>query len=116
MADVRLMLGDCLERMRDIPEASVDCIVCDPPYPCIDRPYGRMTEADLTNAAQSASQRVEAQFYTAIARRASGDPAGETRLRDVAKSSVIELLEVQLAREILAPRTRTELPRGLPIP
>jgi len=77
---------------------------------------GRMTETDLANAAQSAAQRVEAQFYTAIARRAAGDPAGDTRLRDVAKSSVIELLEVQLARELLAPRMRTELPRGLSVP
>ena len=77
---------------------------------------GRMTEADLTAAAQSAAQRIEATFYTAIARRAAGDPAGETKLRDVAKSPVIDLLEVQLARELLAPRTRTELPRGVTLP
>ena len=77
---------------------------------------GRMTEADLTAAAQSAAQRIEALFYTAIAKRAAGDPAGETKLRDVAKSPVIDLLEVQLARELIAPRTRTELPRGVTLP
>ena len=42
----RLMLGDCLERMADIPDASIDAIICDPPYPEIDRSYGRMTEAE----------------------------------------------------------------------
>ncbi len=29
-----------------IPSASVDAVITDPPYPEIDRPYGRMTEAD----------------------------------------------------------------------
>lgn len=28
----KLMLGDCLERMKDIPDNSVDMILCDPPY------------------------------------------------------------------------------------
>ncbi len=41
-----LHLGDCLDVMPSIPTASVDAIICDPPYPCISRPYGRMTEAD----------------------------------------------------------------------
>jgi hypothetical protein len=77
---------------------------------------GRITETDLANAAQSNAQRIEAAFYTAIARRAAGDPAADTRLRDVAKSPVIELFEVQLAREILAPHTRTDLPRGVAVP
>lgn len=77
---------------------------------------GRITEADLTNAASSAAQRTEAAFYTAVARRAAGDPAADTKLRDVAKSTVIDLLEVQLARELLAPRIRAELPRNVSIP
>lgn len=29
---IRLMLGDCLEVMADIPDGSVDAVVCDPPY------------------------------------------------------------------------------------
>jgi len=29
---VNLMLGDCLERMKEIPDASVDMILADPPY------------------------------------------------------------------------------------
>ena len=27
-----LMLGDCLERMREIPDGSVDAVICDLPY------------------------------------------------------------------------------------
>ena len=27
-----LMLGDCLERMKEIPDASVDMVLTDPPY------------------------------------------------------------------------------------
>lgn len=32
MANVELMLGDCLERMREIPDGSVNLILTDPPY------------------------------------------------------------------------------------
>ena len=32
----QLMLGDCLERMKEIPSGSVDLILTDPPY--IDYP------------------------------------------------------------------------------
>jgi DNA modification methylase len=37
--------GDCLDVLPTIPAASVDAIITDPPYPEIDRPYGRLTEA-----------------------------------------------------------------------
>lgn len=29
---IDLVLGDCLEKMKDIPDGSVDMILCDPPY------------------------------------------------------------------------------------
>ena len=29
---INLMLGDCLERMKEIPDGSVDLILTDPPY------------------------------------------------------------------------------------
>ena len=29
---IRLMQGDCLERMKEIPDGSVDAVICDPPY------------------------------------------------------------------------------------
>jgi site-specific DNA-methyltransferase (adenine-specific) len=40
------MLGDCTEKMALIESQSVDCVITDPPYPEIDRQYGRMTEAE----------------------------------------------------------------------
>jgi DNA modification methylase len=43
MIDIRL--GDCRDLLKTIPDGSVDCIITDPPYPEIDRDYGRMTEA-----------------------------------------------------------------------
>lgn len=46
MPKVELHLGDCLEVLRTLPDASVDAVISDPPYPEINRPYGRMTEAE----------------------------------------------------------------------
>ncbi len=77
---------------------------------------GKLSDTDLGAAAQNPSQRVEAAFYTAMAKKVSGDPAADQRLRAVATSPVIDLLEVQLARELLAPRVRTDLPGNVQIP
>lgn len=41
-----ILHGDCRELLKAIPDASVDAVVSDPPYPEIDREYGRMSEAD----------------------------------------------------------------------
>jgi hypothetical protein len=43
---MRLIHGDCLEVLPTLADASVDAVVTDPPYPCIDRAYGRWTEAE----------------------------------------------------------------------
>lgn len=32
MSDYTLHLGDCLEVMKTLPDASVDCVLTDPPY------------------------------------------------------------------------------------
>lgn len=32
MSEIKLMLGDCLERMKEIPDRSVDMVLCDLPY------------------------------------------------------------------------------------
>jgi DNA modification methylase len=29
---VRILLGDCRERLRELPDASVQCVVTSPPY------------------------------------------------------------------------------------
>ncbi len=46
MSTVNFLLGDVLERIVEIPDASIDAIITDPPYPEISRPYGRMTEVE----------------------------------------------------------------------
>lgn len=38
--------GDCLDILPQIPSGSVDVVLTDPPYAEIDRPYGRLTEAE----------------------------------------------------------------------
>lgn len=38
--------GDCLEVLKTLPDASIDAVVTDPPYPEIDRAYGRWTEGE----------------------------------------------------------------------
>ena len=43
---VTLHLGDCVDWLRTLPDGSVDAVITDPPYPEIDRPYGRLTEAE----------------------------------------------------------------------
>ena len=32
MPKIELMQGDCLEKMKDIPDGSIDCVIPDPPY------------------------------------------------------------------------------------
>ncbi|UQA60148.1 hypothetical protein [Polyangium aurulentum] len=77
---------------------------------------GKLTDEGLAAAAQNTSQRVEAQFYTAMARRAAGDPAAVERLRAVSTSPVIDLVEVQLARDLVAPPMQVQLPPNTQIP
>lgn len=38
--------GDCVEYLRTLPDASVNCVVTDPPYAEINRDYGRWTEEE----------------------------------------------------------------------
>ncbi|MGK4003049.1 hypothetical protein WMF31_10540 [Sorangium sp. So ce1036] len=77
---------------------------------------GKLSDAELGRLAQSAAQRVEAQFYTAMARKAAGDAGADEQLRAVAKSPVIDLLEVHLARDLLAPSLHLDLPASARLP
>jgi DNA modification methylase len=49
MREWTLRQGDCLEVLPTLPRLSVDCVITDPPYPEIDREYGRLTEAEWWN-------------------------------------------------------------------
>lgn len=63
---------------------------------------GRTSDAELGLRAPNEAARVEASFYAALGKRASGGKVDEA-LRSVAKSAVIHLLEVRIARDLLAP-------------
>jgi DNA modification methylase len=58
---VTLFAGDCLSVLRGMPDASVEAVVTDPPYPCIKRSYGYWTEAewfDLMNPVVEECRRI----------------------------------------------------------
>ncbi|MBL9025586.1 MAG: hypothetical protein JNL21_25545 [Myxococcales bacterium] len=76
---------------------------------------GRLNDDALVAQAFSESTRVEASFYVAMGKRAGGAPTEES-LRKVAESPVLDLMEVQIARDILAPRTTYALPKGAKLP
>ena len=44
---MNLMLGDCLERMKEIPDGSVDMVLCDPPYATTDISWDSMIDLPL---------------------------------------------------------------------
>jgi DNA modification methylase len=48
----QLYQGDCLNILPQIESEGVDCVVSDPPYPEIDREYGRMTESEWMDMMQ----------------------------------------------------------------
>jgi hypothetical protein len=43
---IDLRLGDCRDLLPTVADASIDCVIADPPYPEVRRPYGRLTEAE----------------------------------------------------------------------
>jgi hypothetical protein len=80
---------------------------------------GRMKDADLLTAARTMGQKTEASFYTALSRKVAGDGAADKALAEVAKSPAIDLIEVQLARDLLAGPSRFSngpTPPGVAIP
>jgi tetratricopeptide (TPR) repeat protein len=63
---------------------------------------GRIKDNELLASARTLTQKTEATFYTALARRTAGDAAADSALAEVVKSPAIDLVEVQLARELLS--------------
>ena len=43
----KLILGDCLERMKEIPDNSVDAVICDPPYGTTKCKWDSIIDFDL---------------------------------------------------------------------
>ncbi len=76
---------------------------------------GKLSDADLVAQAQTPPNKVEAAFYVAMRKRVTGAPDDAT-LRSVAKSPVVDLLEVDLARELTTESPRIPYPKGMGSP
>jgi hypothetical protein len=64
---------------------------------------GRLSDSELLAAAKDRSQRTEAIFYAAMAHHAQGSAEdAKAGLEQVAKSEAIDLVEVAIARDLLA--------------
>jgi hypothetical protein len=64
---------------------------------------GKLAGDALLSAARTPAQRTEALFYSGLARRVDGDMKGaETDLRQALKEGGLDLMEVSLARDLLA--------------
>jgi cellulose synthase operon protein C len=81
---------------------------------------GKLPDGDLLAAARDPAQRTEALFYTAMNRRVAGDASADAELEKVAASEAVNLVEIGIARDLLALRTGTEtgykVPAGVALP
>jgi tetratricopeptide (TPR) repeat protein len=75
---------------------------------------GKLSSEALSAAARTPGQRTEALFYRALAQRAAGKTSdAEAGLREVVKAPTLDLMEAQIARDLLAGNDR-KLPGPLP--
>lgn len=77
---------------------------------------GGISDAELAAAARNHSEAVEAEFYAALRAWASQSPESLARLKHVASDPLIDLYEVRLARDLLAPKLRLAPPKSAPLP
>jgi cellulose synthase operon protein C len=81
--------------------------------------HGKLSDQDLASAAHSASERTEATFYAAMLKLESGTDSSKD-LDRVAHSPAIDLVEVTIARDLLAMRSKPaadyKLPADLTLP
>jgi tetratricopeptide (TPR) repeat protein len=75
---------------------------------------GRLNDAELLAAAKDRSQRTEAIFYAAMARHVQGSTAeAKAGFEQVVRSEAIDLVEVSIARDLLA---SYDTPQGFKLP
>jgi len=80
---------------------------------------GKLSDQDLANAARTASEKTEATFYAAMLKLQTGADSSKD-LERVAQSPAIDLVEVTIARDLLAMRAKPaadyKLPAGVKLP
>lgn len=85
-----------------------------------DWSLGKLNDEQLLTAARNRVEQTEALFYTAMSKHAGKAPSALKGLEKVARSEAIELVEVRIARDLLAmqqgPKLDVELPSGVELP
>ncbi|MBI4950740.1 MAG: hypothetical protein HY908_01795 [Myxococcales bacterium] len=76
----------------------------------------KLGDDGLRAAATSYVQKTEAEFYIAMRARAAGNRAADAPLRAVAQNPLIDLAEVQIARDLFAPRMQAKIPERFRVP
>jgi hypothetical protein len=80
---------------------------------------GKLSDQELASAAKSAGERTEAMFYSAMSKLQAGSDSSKD-LERVAQSPAIDLVEVTIARDLLALRGKSapdyKLPPNLSLP
>ena len=70
----------------------------------------------LRKAAASYAEQVEAEFYISMRAKIAGQSGADAQLKKVANNPLIDLMEVQIARDILAPKSQTKVPPKYSVP
>jgi tetratricopeptide (TPR) repeat protein len=73
---------------------------------------GKIDDDALVKSARTRPQQTEAKFYAAMSRRMKGEAESMRQLKEIAKSESIELVEVTIARDLVA----QEAPLGVKLP
>lgn len=108
--------------LREEPDGKVDRIVLDAIHG--DRWTNKLarwarrmfTDDALRREAKSHAERVEAEFYIGMRARAAGGADADEKLKSVATNPMIDLMEVQIARDMLAPKSQSKLPSKYALP
>jgi len=77
---------------------------------------GDLDDAGLTAAARTYGEKTEASFYVSMRARIAGRAGAEAMLTQVANNPLIDLMEVRIARQLLAPHVRPKVPKRFDLP
>ena len=80
---------------------------------------GRLDDEALIKAAKGTAQQTEAKFYAAMAKHATGKTDAIPQLKEVAQSAAVDLVEVTIAKDLVASQqgeAQLKLPPNVAIP
>ncbi|RLB47468.1 MAG: hypothetical protein DRI90_26320 [Deltaproteobacteria bacterium] len=77
---------------------------------------GMLNDEQLRATASKYSERIEAEFYISMRAQGSGQAAATEGLKRVAATPLIDLVEVRIARDRLAPKLQTKIPAKYRLP